>query len=839
MAHVGLNDLLEEILDETLPLLAAPRRRAIEIVTLRAETSADGLDERALAVAVRDVLELLSERATVVVAIDDVQWLDSSSSSALAFALRRLEQSDVRLLLARRHVGDAQAQGIEHEIRPEAVQSLTLGPISVGALHQLLRDRLGKPFARQTLLRIHARAGGNPLFALELARVIDTDGDPLKPLPVPPTLDALLRAKIADLPGPTRHALELVSAMGTPSDSLLARLDVDANALEPAFAARLIEREAGAIRFTHPLLSSVLYQELGKRREALHSSLAQTADDPLVRARHLALSRQEPDAGVASVLDQAVTAATNHGAAAVAAELAEHAVRLTPPDAIDERQRRMLSAARAHQAAGEWTRARKIASDLLVEVDVGWRRAEALVFLSELDSLDRAAELLTEALTAAVSEPALQARIHCRLAWVKRFRGGSAHARAALSLAEELQDEDLLVRSRAVQAILGWFSGDRPAPSDLATLGQHLPAAIGGQRLVQEATQAIVNTFAPVSKREEIRALLEGEQDQWRDLDEPRSARASWGLAWLEFFAGRWPVAAEHAARAHDIAIQYGLEVPQDHLPIAVIAAHQGKLELAREHSERALQLADAHFGFQPPQHMAVMGLIELWSGDSASALEWFEKADRRATALQWGEPSVRWWTADLVELLLEEGHIDLAVRLVDRWEADAARVGRDWVLAHVTGCRGLISAAVGQVEQAQALLTRAVAQHDAVGDPFGRARALLALGIVKRRARQKRPARECIEAAADAFEAIGASAYAARARAELGGISGRRQTEGLTAAERRVAALVAEGRTNREVASTLFLAERSVASHLTHIYAKLGVRSRAQLARLLTDESA
>jgi Response regulator containing a CheY-like receiver domain and an HTH DNA-binding domain len=129
------------------------------------------------------------------------------------------------------------------------------------------------------------------------------------------------------------------------------------------------------------------------------------------------------------------------------------------------------------------------------------------------------------------------------------------------------------------------------------------------------------------------------------------------------------------------------------------------------------------------------------------------------------------------------------------------------------------------------ALLQQAVAQHDAVGDPFGRARALLALGVVRRRARQKRPAREAIAAALGGFEQLGAATWAERARDELGRIGGQTHKTGLTAAERRVAVLVAEGRTNREVAAALFLGERTVASHLTHIYSQAGVRSRTELA--------
>ena len=391
----------------------------------------------------------------------------------------------------------------------------------------------------------------------------------------------------------------------------------------------------------------------------------------------------------------------------------------------------------------------------------------------------------------------------------------------------------LRARAHIVQAILGWIVGDAEAPQ-LAARADDFAIALGGERLVQEATLAVVNTLASSFRRDEARALLEHEEREWRERDEPRSARALWGLAWVEFWAGRWELAAAHAARAHDISIQYGLEVPQDHLPIALIAVHRGQLELAREHSERALELAEEQFALHPPQHMAILGLVALWSGDASRAAVWLGKADQQAAALGWGEPSIRWWSADYAEVLLELGRIDDAVRVLDVWEADAARLGREWVLAHVLRCRGLVAAARGDVEQALALLEQAVAQHEAVADPFGRARALLALGVVRRRGRQKRAAREAIEAALEGLESVGASGWVAKARGELGRIAGRRRQEGLTAAERRVATLVAEGRTNREVAAALFLGERTVASHLTHIYAKLGVRSRTELARRL-----
>jgi len=625
--------------------------------------------------------------------------------------------------------------------------------------------------------------------------------------------------------------------LGTISESLLERAGIAAKALEPAIAAHVVERQNGTIRFTHPLLSSVLYQELGNDRRSVHGRIAGIVDDPLVRARHLALSKDMPDADVAGVLDAAASLAADRGGSAEAAELAEQALRLTPPDDHDERRRRALGAARAHQAAGEWTRARTIATDLLVQTKMGSLRAEVLVLLAELETTDHAVALLEEALREAAPHPALQSAIHCRLAWATRFRTGYVraleHARAALELAEDLDDGMLRGRARAVQAVLGWIVGDAEA-TDFPMRAHDFATAIGGEQLVQEATLAVANTLAPSSTRDEARTWFELEHREWQERDEPRSARAIWGLSWVEFWAGRWELAADYAARARDTSSQYGLEVSQDLLPMAVIAVHRGRLEVAREHAQGGLELAQEQFGLHPPQLLAVLGLAALWSGDASGAAGWLRKADEQAAALEWGEPSVRWWSADYIELLLESGRIGDAVRVLDVWETDAARVGREWVLAHATRCRGLVAAAKGNVDQAASLLEQAVRQHGEVGDPFGRARALLALGIVSRRARLKRAARDAIHEALGGFEQLGAATWVEKARDELGSIGGRTRELGLTAAERRVATLVAEGQTNREVAAALFLGERTVASHLTHIYAKLGVRSRTELARRL-----
>ena len=256
---------------------------------------------------------------------------------------------------------------------------------------------------------------------------------------------------------------------------------------------------------------------------------------------------------------------------------------------------------------------------------------------------------------------------------------------------------------------------------------------------------------------------------------------------------------------------------------------------MAQQESQRALRLSEEQIGFHPPLLQAVPGLVALWSGDAETAADYLGKADRQATTLGWAEPDARPWTADYAEALLMLGWVDEAAHVIDVWEADASRLGRDRVHAQVLRCRGLVASARGAVDEAVSFLEQAVARHDEVGDTFGRARALLALGTVLRRARQKRPAREAIDVALASFEQLGAATWIENASAELGRIGGRPREDGLTAAERRVAALVAAGRTNREVAAQLFLAERTVAGHLTRIYAKLGVRSRTELARRLS----
>ncbi len=383
LAFAGLGALFEGVLDEIIALLPPPRRRALEAALLLEETT-DAVDPRALGVAVRNGLEILSSDARLLIAVDDIQWLDRSSASALSFALRRLDKPLV-LVLARRLGEEIEPSETEQALAPDSIGRLVVGPLSLGAIQRLLRDRLDRRFPRPTLLRIHETSGGNPFYALELARALRPDADPTRPLPVPQSLERLVSERLAGLPSATRRTLALASAVGRPSYELFSVAGVEDGALDPALSAGIVEHVNGGIRFTHPLLASAVYQELsvsGRRR--VHRTLAESVSDPVERTRHLALSAEAPDPDIATALDAAAEVAVGRTAMAAAVELREHALRLTPAEAREDVHRRTIALARAHLTTANPRRAEALARDVLNRAEAGTPRAEALVLAADL-----------------------------------------------------------------------------------------------------------------------------------------------------------------------------------------------------------------------------------------------------------------------------------------------------------------------------------------------------------------------------------------------------------------------------------------------------------------------
>jgi DNA-binding CsgD family transcriptional regulator len=229
-----------------------------------------------------------------------------------------------------------------------------------------------------------------------------------------------------------------------------------------------------------------------------------------------------------------------------------------------------------------------------------------------------------------------------------------------------------------------------------------------------------------------------------------------------------------------------------------------------------------------------ILGFLELSLGDPGAALSQLGRSYELRSDFML-EPGQRLELGDFLEALVGVGELDRADQVLATWQERAERLGRASTLAILGRSRGLLLAARGDLEGASASFEAALREHARTADPFQHARTLLALGATERRAKRRSDARTTLEAAQAVFERLGSPLWADKARAELGRIGGRSPSSGdLTESERRVAVLVAEGKTNREVATALFLGERTVASHLTHIYAKLDVRSRTELARRL-----
>jgi DNA-binding CsgD family transcriptional regulator len=198
---------------------------------------------------------------------------------------------------------------------------------------------------------------------------------------------------------------------------------------------------------------------------------------------------------------------------------------------------------------------------------------------------------------------------------------------------------------------------------------------------------------------------------------------------------------------------------------------------------------------------------------------------------------------ADTIETLVFLGELEQARTYLEQYEVHAGRFGSRWATAATSRCRGLLFAAEGDLEAAFQALGRALAELDELPHPLERGRTLLCLGIVRRQAQQKKAARDALAQALAIFEELGAQLWAEKARAELRRISGRPPaSDDLTETEHQVATLAAQGRSNKEIAAALFMGVSTVEAHLSHVYRKLGVRSRTELGSRLPmprDEAA
>jgi ATP/maltotriose-dependent transcriptional regulator MalT len=317
--------------------------------------------------------------------------------------------------------------------------------------------------------------------------------------------------------------------------------------------------------------------------------------------------------------------------------------------------------------------------------------------------------------------------------------------------------------------------------------------------------------------------------------DEGSRVMVLWNVTELEWLAGRWDRALELASTAYELTAQTQHARGRAFVGRgkALVEADLGLVDQARVSAEEALAFSEAtakdHYTVLT---LGVLGRLELELGNLEAAGGYLRDLPARFLAGGMNDPTLIIW-ADTIETLVGLGELDQARSYLESYELNGERMESPHARAGAARCRGLLLAAEGDLGGAFEAFERSLADADRF--PLERGRTLLCLGTVRRRAQQKRAAREALEQATAVFDELGARLWAEKARAELARISGRAPTsDELTETERRVAELAAQGRTNKQIAAELYMGVSTVESHLSHVYRKLGVR-RAGLSERLT----
>ena len=834
LAFAGLADLLADVPDELLARLPEPQRVGLDVALLRA-ASARPPERRVVGAGFLTLLRALADESEVVCAIDDLHWLDASSAAVVEFALRRLGEEPVRGLVSIRAAELARAPlpTLERDLQVEHVE---LGPLSVAALHRVLTQELGRTFPRPTLVRIAQAAGGNPLYAIEIARELDRrdEHDIAGRVPVPQDLDALVRARVRALPADARDALLRAATLARPDTET-----IDPVELAPAEEAGLVRVEPdGRIEFVHPLFASAVYSAApAPRLREAHRAVADLARDPEERARHLALAASGPDAEVVRELQAAARHARMRGSPDSGAELTGLALRLLPAGA-PARQELQLELAEQLHLASDFPAARALLEELRTTLQPGDLRARALLTLVEIDywrSGESAATALAEAALADARDPVLKARCHAAVALYAGtvdLPKAAASAREALALLADVPDADpgLVAAALSARVRADLFLGDgfdrETAERALALEESHPPATVD-TRVVFKLGQWLryIDDF------DGARAHLEqAEQQASEEGDESSLANILLNRVIVATWAGDLAGAAELAERMHDAFGQQGVGAGAGDIWRAYVDAYAGRAESVREAAARA----DPGDPMGTALWSRCLGLVELAAGDAVSADRHLAEALEVFDRVAFREPAIWRIDGDAIEAALTVGDVDRAQALLARFEERAARSGIPWSLAVSARCRGLVLAAQGELDAAAEALEHALAEHERCPMPFERARTLLVQGRLERRLKRKRQARLSLDEARELFASAGAEAWLARVQEELGRVAVRRAPEELSATELRIARLAADGLTNQAIAEQVFVSVKTVESNLKRAYRKLGISSRAQLARAL-----
>jgi DNA-binding CsgD family transcriptional regulator len=838
LAYSGLLELLRPVLNR---ISALPLGQEVALSGALAVGAAPDVDRFAVYAATLALIASVAEDQPVLCLVDDAQWLDRTSAEALLFATRRFAEEGVVMMFGAR---DGEATRFEARGVPE----LLLEGLDPADARRLLGQAPGgDTVAAEVAARLVTMTDGNPLalteIPSELTEAQRVGAEALDdPLHGGAAVERAFGNRVSKLSPLARCALLLAAASDTGDlEPVLRAAGDDAAGLDEAQEVGLIRVDGGQIVFRHPLVRSAVYGSAtaGKRR-AVHSALADalTGTEPDRAAWHRALATVGFDEDVAAELVGAAEAARRRGGADSQARLLERAARLTPDlerraDRLLEAGRAAYHAGRADQAAALLDEGLELSSDPGVRADLvevrtevaraggdieSWiTRCRAEADLVEPFDRARASNLLFQVWDyvaeqfdcttgrelidrlAALAEPAgEEQRILSARAWQALLDGRTAEARESALRGAELSYRDPTERATEFGYVLGY-------------IGEYLAA----RRLLEY----VIGCF----RRDG--AIL--------DL-----AKANTALCCLEVSMGRFTHARVAAAEAVDLAEEAGLVYwLTDALScLAMAEATLGAEASCRAHAMRSGDLAlrvglPSTYAFT----QSALGRLELGLGRTGEAIAALELA--RAAAADIRSPGFMLWMPDLIEAYVRAGRRRDALALCDIFDADAQAADHEWSLITVARCRALLAEAEFDEGFSAALALSSVETW-----PFERARCELLYGERLRRARRRVDAREELRRALECFERLGTSAFAERARGELRAtgetVQGRDRAavDDLTAQELQIALLVAEGRTNREVAAGIFLSPKTIEKHLSSVYRKLGLRSRSELARRFAE---
>lgn len=848
LAYAGVADLLTEVDNAVWSDLPPPQRHGLAAALLSEEPSAaHAVEQRAVSAAFLTVLNRLAVESPVMVAIDDLQWLDGSSETAVAFAARRLSARVVWLCTTRSNAASS-AAGLQLS-RPDAVQRIRLSPFTVGQLQDMLFAKLGHSLPRPRLLRIHRLSGGNPFYASELAREFDepdSDGD----LGIPDSLSEVTHSRINRIKEGADEALLAIASLAYPTVLVVARaIDVaPQHLLEMLSAAethQVVAIEGNRIRFTHPLLAHAVHMgATPPARRTIHRRLAQVVTEPELRARHLALADPVGEPETLEALDAAADIARSRGAPAAAAELLELAI-----DLDGATEDRLIRLSQCLFDGGDLRRAREPLEAVIAELEPGPGRVAALQQLAMVrlydDSFTEALQICQQAMADCADDSALGVAVLTTLAFAQLNTGQRAEAletaQQAVVVAERVGLPDALSRALSMRAIMRFMNGEGVNTNDLTRAASLTDPDIRVPLALRPSLQsALLRGWA---------GELTATRDALSQIAQRCEAIGEEGelifLAFQSVMFDIWLGELQRAAETAEEALQRARQLGGDAALFvsmsmqATVAAYQGRVQDARRYIDGALT-AGVGSGYFLMMSWVIShhGFLELSLGDHAKAFAALEPLMPMVQlAPRYTEPIGANFVPDAAEALIGLRRLDEAERLIELLESNGARLNRAWMLAVGMRCRALLSAARGDVAAAVIHANTALTHHDRVEMPFERARTLLVLGRLERRLRHWRTATAALTEALQIFEKVGTPLWVKQARAELDrGTAGRTRSPGLTPTERRVAELAARGMSNNDIAAELFIARKTVEVNLSRIYHKLGIHSRIELYHVMNN---